>query len=937
MPVSKITSPTTGPSCLIVGESSFLVLNLAQALEVKGCRVVVLNNQPNNVNPNKTFKTSIEWKEANLNRPLSLKRNFDYVFYFLGDTPSLNSHALSINLAKVKHLVELATKSSARLLIITSPSITPGLSLNKKTSSKEDMPTKTETIQTILSESKLDYRLLNLSEVFGPGMELSISAPIAGLFSRFYDNQIIITASQTQLISPLFITDAVEIIEAAMFGRASAGKTFYAEGEQSQTVINLAYAIQQIAASQGFQLSIVARSADKIPPARLLGEKLLSKFPTNLEAGLTATNNWLIQTRPPKLFQTNEGPNRQIGDEVTLLVPKPGSIVKPRPTRFEFFSLRPKFWLAVATLTLFIWFFSPPLMVLVSARQSLSDLEGGNLTGLKTWTSLTEYWLTASFSRWRLLAPVKNLNPALYDQVTQLIQGGSAMASSFNHASFVLESTGFTLKSVFDSTSPSLPFDQLSISQNHLHLTLEKLALAEAYFKNVSNSNIFLNNLKTRLPVWRQQALLLQELTQFAPALLGKDNRVNYLILLQNSEELRPTGGFIGSFIIITLENGKLVTITPYDVYAADGQLQGYVSPPPEIKTHLGEANWYLRDANWDPDFPTSARQAEWFLNKELNLKVEGTAAVDLYFVKQLLTLLGPLKLADYQETITADNLFERAEFYSEINFFPGSTQKRDFLGSLTTTILDRLKNEVNFNWSLISALSQSVTSSHFQFSHRDPSIAATLDQLNVSGALKTPRCFSTKPCFSDYASLIEANVGVNKANYFINRSLDYTVSLASATPSAQLVVTYHNSAETNTWPGGTYKNYLRLYTPATTILQQVLVNDQPLPTQKVDVNLSHGKKVYGWYLEVPPSATISTTISYQFAQAIPTTKPFAYNLLIEKQSGTDTDPLTVSLIPPPEASLESTHPTLEKIDNIWQQQTSLATDYYLTVDLTTQ
>ena len=67
--------------------------------------------------------------------------------------------------------------------------------------------------------------------------------------------------------------------------------------------------------------------------------------------------------------------------------------------------------------------------------------------------------------------------------------------------------------------------------------------------------------------------------------------------------ELRPTGGFIGSYAIMTFDKGRLAEIVVNDVYTADGQLKGHVDPPEPIRKYLGEGGWFLRDSNWDPDF----------------------------------------------------------------------------------------------------------------------------------------------------------------------------------------------------------------------------------------------------------------------------------------------------------------------------------------------
>ena len=52
--------------------------------------------------------------------------------------------------------------------------------------------------------------------------------------------------------------------------------------------------------------------------------------------------------------------------------------------------------------------------------------------------------------------------------------------------------------------------------------------------------------------------------------LLGKYQRFNYLVPLQNSNEARPNGGFFGSFAFISLSLGHLVDMQIIDSYLPD-------------------------------------------------------------------------------------------------------------------------------------------------------------------------------------------------------------------------------------------------------------------------------------------------------------------------------------------------------------------------------
>ncbi|MEA3304178.1 MAG: DUF4012 domain-containing protein [Patescibacteria group bacterium] len=96
--------------------------------------------------------------------------------------------------------------------------------------------------------------------------------------------------------------------------------------------------------------------------------------------------------------------------------------------------------------------------------------------------------------------------------------------------------------------------------------------------------------------------------------LLGEKDLQRYLFVFQNSAEIRPTGGFIGSLMLLDFLDG-VYTQTPIDVYKLDGQLTEKI-PIPYGLQKVAE-NFYLRDSNYWPDFPQSAEQISWFLEKE--------------------------------------------------------------------------------------------------------------------------------------------------------------------------------------------------------------------------------------------------------------------------------------------------------------------------------
>ena len=335
------------------------------------------------------------------------------------------------------------------------------------------------------------------------------------------------------------------------------------------------------------------------------------------------------------------------------------------------------------------------------------------------------------------------------------------------------------------------------------------------------------------------------------------------------------------------MDNGKLIDFNVEDVYSADGQLRGHVEPPPKLKQFLGQASWYLRDSNWDPDFPTAAQSAEWFFLKETGRQVDGVIAINLFLAQKILEATGPISLPDYNETINSQNLFERAEYYSEINFFPGSTQKKDFLGSLAKTLFINLQNQDTKNtFKSGLAIFESLQQKDVLLSLHDEKANQSLASLNWSGHIQN---FPSKEnTLNDYLFIVEANVGVNKANFFVTRSTNHQIDISKTGETTEtLNLIYQNESPSESWPAGTYQNYLRIYCPYDSLLNSLKINDQEISPTQIDTSLEHQKTVFGFLVKVPIKASTKVTLSYQTPLKFNfQTEVQNFNFLFQKQSG---------------------------------------------------
>lgn len=417
---------------------------------------------------------------------------------------------------------------------------------------------------------------------------------------------------------------------------------------------------------------------------------------------------------------------------------------------------------------------------------------------------------------------------------------------------------------------------------------------------------------------------LLSNTADVMPSIVGLDGQKTYLILLQNNMELRPGGGFIGSYGILKFNMGKIRDFSIYDVYDADEQLKGHVEPPFAIRRYLPSVHWYLRDSNFDVDFVKSASASSNFLYIETGQEVSGVIAADLTFVKNILHAIRPVYVPDYKETVDTSNLYMLTQTHSEKNFFPESRQKKDFLRSLYKAIITRIFEEGVGYFEIAQAISDSLSQKHLVFGLNN-NIQNIFTVNGWSSSLWDERK-NGKKSVNDFLGINEANLGVNKVNYYISRNIKHEVTVKdNGKILEELNISYKNTSAA--WPGGDYKNYLRIVLPLDTPISEISINDIPQsvaaavtdfqiyedknfkPPRGLEVEkINQDKKtIYGLLVNVPVEKLVKVKIKYEFPGSISGLNSFSYNLKLFKQPGIDSLPYSFSLEFPSKFNVIST------------------------------
>src|SRR3989344_942372 len=245
------------------------------------------------------------------------------------------------------------------------------------------------------------------------------------------------------------------------------------------------------------------------------------------------------------------------------------------------------------------------------------------------------------------------------------------------------------------------------------------------------------------------------------------DIEKKYLLLFANNMEIRPGGGFIGSFAIAKVKDYSITDLKVYDVYDAAGHLKVKIDPPAPIVDYLNQTHWFLRDSAFEPDFLKNYEQAKQFLVLELNEDdFDGGLLITTTAIQHILYAMDKLYVPDYQETITKDNFYIKAQLYAEDNFFPGSLKKKKFLGSVMNQMMLNLQN--SSYPTLFSMIQKSLNEKQIVMYSDDSKLQALLEQNYWAGQTLTPKCSldDSINCVLDYVFSYDANLGVNKTNF---------------------------------------------------------------------------------------------------------------------------------------------------------------------------
>jgi hypothetical protein len=406
------------------------------------------------------------------------------------------------------------------------------------------------------------------------------------------------------------------------------------------------------------------------------------------------------------------------------------------------------------------------------------------------------------------------------------------------------------------------------------------------------------------------------------PVFLGEGERKRYFFGAQNPTELRGTGGFVGAFTILTVEDGRLSIGSFRDVATLRNVDSSEVEPPSEDYARLynryGGAGFW-KNINMTPDFPSAATAVERLYQRTEGERLDGTIFADPAMLASLVEATGPVEVpaapGPGPVVLEAEDVvpFLANGAYT---VFKDSVARKRVLGAMAGQVLERFLDGAGDEDPVDAApaLVDAAAGGHLFLHSADPSTQRAFERAGIAGGLA--------PVDGDHLAVVVNNAGANKVDFYVDRTVRYMVRLLpDGVGEADVTVRYQNDAPDHGQPAyvigphpsgskagedvmiaSTYCGRCRIHrvvrdgTPAAVTLGQELGHGVVTSTVRVPgggtSTVSYGRTVFEAWTGRDAAGTYSLTFQGQ-----PTIRPTE---------------LEVAVVAPPGTVITGAHPSMD-------------------------
>ena len=791
--------------------------------------------------------------------------------------------------------------------------------------------------KAILPGINLDYRTVIFSDIYDIP-DSPEAFPLSQYFASLKSRRLLHQYPDDYQLSPISLVNCVPGLMTTLFSKSLSHKTVQLKGNINFAAINFGLHLKSLAESySGLPYQIIPLSVPPPDPVTAIDHTLRfsdrARYNKHLASWLSSTAPYPQSNRPVKFagaFVTKSIPpeiihtRRLRGFLLRKSKVKPSTVTNPNPDRvkkhhrfFKYFMFSTIFFTVIILLIIL------PFIVVFSGSRYSSTLKG-NVSGdiCRVIESITANSAKASESILRSALVIRT--PLITRGIDNLSGTLELKSLKLNRDLSLCQFIDHSQQLISKLADGGVKVGDLIAAETFLeraYLKDQDLQSVTSKPQSVNTENALSDKLKSVIMVIPAiHELLLSPVTK------------TMLLIVQDDQELRPTGGFIESLVPVSFSSGKVVVGVGQSVYSLDSRLSGLVKPPPDLESTLKEPQWFLRDANWSPDFSVSAQQIAWFYEKETDTPVDLVATINRSSLLRLKAILSKSDIPVTKESISnpdissAENISQSGPNLDilDISLLNSSTLQELAASSLPQKVvffdsfLNALKNKDIQIWSKNASLNRSLITNHW--------LSVLPPPCPISNILT--------PCQNDFIGVTETNIGLNQINPYIFRKQSHTINFQPDEIIHRHQIDLTNMATGDSYPVGDYRLYLRFALPVNAKLVGISGNLQEIPQENLTLSSTQNYQLIGAVVTLPVNHRLTLVANYSVPWKLAGQNTTSYQFSVIKQSGINGSPLEVALTSPELFKIKPIFPSPGLPGTSWILSTVLDSDILLQVDL---
>ncbi|MFC1632676.1 DUF4012 domain-containing protein [Patescibacteria group bacterium] len=379
-----------------------------------------------------------------------------------------------------------------------------------------------------------------------------------------------------------------------------------------------------------------------------------------------------------------------------------------------------------------------------------------------------------------------------------------------------------------------------------------------------------------------------------------------YLLLFQNSAELRATGGFIGTYGVMDMKEGEITQLDVNGIYDPDGLLERRIVAPEGLSRMIDRL--FIRDANWWPDFPTSAQKVKELFQEVNSAPLDGVIAFTPAIIQGMLKLVGELEVPGYDVVLTADNFMLETQVQVDKEYDRELNKPKQFLADALPLLLQEVFEQEDSFAKLAGIFGKALAEKDLQIYSEHKALSDFARTQNWDGALNQTS--------DDILMIVNTNIESQKSDQFIKQAVEHKVMIDESGDVTESVKLTRQHTGTDEWPSGDNHSYARFVVPAGSRLISATgfaderfeytnpcgeCEQDPLITKMEDAMTIHeesgthitsfmDRSIFANWISVKPQSSVEAELVYEPDISVKPASVYAtgqgYTLVLQKQAG---------------------------------------------------